>query len=43
MMIKKTLLDQFDRSYNVNGWFVAVRNAVEGLPWNRPHGNPRIP
>ncbi len=30
-MIKKTLLDQFDRSYNVNGWFVAVRNAVEGL------------
>lgn len=30
-MIKDTLLNQFDRSYNKNGWFVAVRNAVEGL------------
>jgi uncharacterized damage-inducible protein DinB len=25
------MLNQFDRSYDKNGWFVAVRNAVEGL------------
>ena len=30
-MIKETLLKQFDRSYNENGWFVAVRNAIEGV------------
>ena len=31
MDIKKKLLKQFDRCYNENGWFVAVRNAIEGL------------
>ena len=31
MQIKETLLKQYDRCYNENGWFVAVRNAVEGL------------
>ena len=30
-MIKETLLKQYDRCYNANGWFVAVRNAVEGV------------
>jgi uncharacterized damage-inducible protein DinB len=30
-MIKKTLLKQYDRCYNENGWFVAVRNAIEGV------------
>jgi hypothetical protein len=30
-MIKKTLLKQFDRCYNENGWFVAVRKAIEGV------------
>lgn len=25
------LLKQYDRCYNENGWFVAVRNAVEGV------------
>jgi uncharacterized damage-inducible protein DinB len=30
-MQKETLLKQFDRCYNENGWFVAVRNAIEGL------------
>lgn len=30
-MIKNTLLGQFDRCYNKDGWFVAVRNAIEGL------------
>lgn len=30
-MNKETLLKQYDRCYNENGWFVAVRNAVEGV------------
>lgn len=30
-MFKETLLKQYDRCYNENGWFVAVRNAVEGI------------
>lgn len=30
-MLKKTLIDQFHRSYATNGWFVAVRNAVAGV------------
>jgi uncharacterized damage-inducible protein DinB len=30
-MEKEILLDQFDRCYNENGWFVAVRNALEGV------------
>lgn len=30
-MNKETLLRQYDRCYNENGWFVAVRNAIEGL------------
>ena len=31
MQIKETLLKQYDRCYNENGWFVAVRNAIEGV------------
>lgn len=31
MVTKETLLRQFDRCWNENGWFVAVRNAVEGV------------
>jgi uncharacterized damage-inducible protein DinB len=30
-MIKEILLQQYDRCYNENGWFVAARNAIEGL------------
>lgn len=30
-MIKETLLKQYDRCYNENGWFVAVRNAIDGI------------
>jgi uncharacterized damage-inducible protein DinB len=30
-MNKETLLKQYDRCWNENGWFVAVRNALEGL------------
>lgn len=30
-MNKETLLKQYDRCYNENGWFVAVRNALEGV------------
>lgn len=30
-MKKEVLLKQYDRCYNKNGWFVAVRNAVEGV------------
>lgn len=30
-MIKETLLKQYDRCYDENGWFVAVRRAIEGL------------
>ncbi len=30
-MDKQTLLKQFDRSYNKNGWFVAVRKAIVGI------------
>lgn len=31
MNTKQLLLEQFDTCYNENGWFVAVRKAVEGL------------
>lgn len=31
MEMKTTLLKQFDRCYNENGWFVAVRNAIGGI------------
>src|SRR5688572_14359544 len=31
MQIKETLLKQYDRCYNENGWFVAVRNAINGI------------
>ena len=30
-MNKETLLKQYDRCFNEDGWFVAVRNAIEGL------------
>ena len=30
-MDKEVLLKQFDRCYNENGWFVAVRSALEGV------------
>ena len=30
-MNKETLLKQYDRCYDENGWFVAVRNALKGL------------
>lgn len=30
-MIKDTLLKQYDTCYDRNGWFVAVRNAIEGV------------
>ncbi|HVF46245.1 MAG TPA: DinB family protein [Pyrinomonadaceae bacterium] len=29
--LKRYLLEQFDRCYSQNGWFVAIRNAVDGL------------
>ncbi len=34
-MIKDVLLKQFDRCYNENGWFVAVRNAIEGVTFEQ--------
>jgi uncharacterized damage-inducible protein DinB len=30
-MDKQTLLKQYDRCYNENGWFVAVRKAIVGI------------
>ena len=30
-MIKETLLKQFSTCYDENGWFVAVRNVLEGV------------
>lgn len=30
-MIKETLVQQFSTCYDENGWFVAVRNALEGV------------
>ena len=30
-MMKQFLLDQFATCYDTNGWFVAVRNAIDGL------------
>lgn len=30
-MTKETILKQYDRCYNENGWFVAARNAIAGL------------
>ena len=35
MQIKETLLKQYDRCYNENGWFVALRNAVEGVTFEQ--------
>jgi len=34
-MIKDIVLGQFDRCYDVDGWFVAVRNAIDGLTVER--------
>jgi uncharacterized damage-inducible protein DinB len=31
MTMMETLLKQFDSCYNTNGWFVAVRNAIDGV------------
>lgn len=31
MNVKETLLRQYERCYNENGWFVAVRNAIDGI------------
>jgi uncharacterized damage-inducible protein DinB len=30
-MNKETLIREFERCYDKNGWFVAVRNAIDGL------------
>lgn len=30
-MIKAILLQQYDRCYNENGWFVALRNTIDGV------------
>ncbi len=30
-MNKEILLKQYDRCYNENDWFVAVRNAIEAV------------
>jgi uncharacterized damage-inducible protein DinB len=39
-MNKETLLKQYDRCYNENGWFVAVRNALEGVTANQAAWKP---
>ena len=31
MTLKELLLHQFDNCYDQNGWFVAVRNVIEGV------------
>lgn len=31
MTIKDTLLEQFDSCYDQNGWFVALKNAIDGI------------
>lgn len=31
MSAKNILLKQYDRCYNENGWFVAIRNVLEGV------------
>ena len=31
MSTKKVLLDQFNECYDTNGWFVAVRRAIDGI------------
>lgn len=31
MSLKETILDQFSTCYDENGWFVSVRNAIDGL------------
>lgn len=30
-MLKDVLIDQFNKCYDKNGWFVAIRNAVDGI------------
>ncbi len=42
-MIKETLLKQFDRCYNENGWFVAVRKALEGATVEQAAWKPEGP
>ena len=39
-MIKEILLKQYDRCHNENGWFVAIRNAIEGLNFEQAAWKP---
>ncbi len=43
MEIKETLLQQYDRCYNENGWFVAVRNAIDGISVEQAAWKPADP
>lgn len=39
-MIKETLVQQFSTCYDQNGWFVAVRNALEGVTAEQANWKP---
>jgi uncharacterized damage-inducible protein DinB len=39
-MIKETLIQQFSTCYDQNGWFVAVRNALEGVTAEQANWKP---
>ena len=39
-MIKELLLEQFNACYDRNGWFVAVKNAIEGLSAEQANWKP---
>jgi uncharacterized damage-inducible protein DinB len=39
-MIKETLIQQFSTCYDQNGWFVSVRNALEGLTTEQANWKP---
>jgi uncharacterized damage-inducible protein DinB len=39
-MIKETLVQQFSTCYDENGWFVAVRNTLEGVTADQANWKP---
>lgn len=40
-MTKQELIDQFSTCYDTNGWFVAVRRAIDGVDFEQAAWKPR--
>ena len=39
-MIRQVLIEQFNRCYDENGWFVSVRNAIDDITGEQADWNP---